>query len=289
MKINIHNYEAYFLSYIDNELSAAGIKEVNLFLKEYPNYSTELALLKQAILMPEEIVYEDKALLYRHQEMEASLPLAFKEGLYRQEAPVLKGFFNQKGMRSFTAIAALLLLFIGYQWFFQSGNSNPTFTPENTLASATKTEFSNNGSGSKKLIQQGSIETNKSSQDKLSVSNILNQPTNEVTEASQQQYYAALEDNRKLLIAENNTRNTLVETGKTHLIAPSTSHIAPIVNNTIAMPTEDATTEVAVSYEEYNTDNADRGIYIANLEIDGEKLRGLGRRFNALLRKNKNR
>lgn len=41
------------------------------------------------------------------------------------------------------------------------------------------------------------------------------------------------------------------------------------------------------SYENVNTDNSDRTIYVANFEIDGEKLRGLGRRFNALLKRNK--
>ena len=34
MKINIHNYETYFLSYIDNELTAAEKIEVEIFLKE---------------------------------------------------------------------------------------------------------------------------------------------------------------------------------------------------------------------------------------------------------------
>jgi hypothetical protein len=41
-------------------------------------------------------------------------------------------------------------------------------------------------------------------------------------------------------------------------------------------------------YENINTEDEDRGVYIANFEIDGDKLRGVTRRINALFRRNKN-
>jgi hypothetical protein len=35
-------------------------------------------------------------------------------------------------------------------------------------------------------------------------------------------------------------------------------------------------------------DENDRTLYIANFEIDGEKLRGISRRINAIFKRNKN-
>lgn len=302
MKINIHNYEPYFLSYIDNELSVAEKKEVELFLLEYPNYAAEMALLKQAILLPEEIIYEDKALLYRHEEMEAKLSPAFKQSLYKQEAPVIKGYFNSTRMRAITAVAALFLLMIGYQWFARV--EDPTTSPyasNNASPMAANNEVPTTGSKksegsflvseqpSKTIVKTNTSErtntstiTNTSVHNQLATQAILPITPKETAETLSQNSYATIETYNKLATAEDlNTHSKTIP-------------VAPVVNANMATTTETTTaessrTEAAMSYEEYNTDNADRGIYIANLEIDGEKLRGLGRRFNALIRKNKNR
>jgi hypothetical protein len=50
-------------------------------------------------------------------------------------------------------------------------------------------------------------------------------------------------------------------------------------------------TNATISNENMNTinmDENDRSLYIASFEIDGEKLRGVTRRINAYLRRNKN-
>ena len=46
--------------------------------------------------------------------------------------------------------------------------------------------------------------------------------------------------------------------------------------------------ETPENYNTINTDEHDRTIYIANFEIDGDKLRGVTRRINALFKRNKN-
>lgn len=118
MKINIQNYETYFLLYIDNELSAADRSEVELFIQANPALANELTSLKQTVLVPESIAFEDKALLYRYDEMEASLPASFKQSLYRQEAKVVNIFFTRTRKISIASIAALFLLIIGYKFYF---------------------------------------------------------------------------------------------------------------------------------------------------------------------------
>jgi hypothetical protein len=290
MKINIHNYETYFLSYIDNELTTAEKNEVEIFLKENPNYASEMALLKKAILMPTKIIYEDKALLYRHQAMEASLSPAFKQNLYRKEAPVVKGYFSGTRMRSITAIAALLLVFIGYQWFSPSEDATLGMTPQNSIARNSNTDFSKNESKIGMALQRVKTAENKRAINTLSKnSSLIKSTITNSTITTQAQDYANVVADNNFIIAENDTRNALASMDKTNSIAPAATNIDPMVNTANVIPSEETKTETAVSYEEYNTDNADRGIYIANLEIDGDKLRGLGRRFNALIRKNKNR
>src|SRR5947207_365732 len=64
MKINRHNYEEYFLLYIDNELSVEQKENVQLFVKENPDLEEELIMLQQSRLIPDDsIVFHDKHLL----------------------------------------------------------------------------------------------------------------------------------------------------------------------------------------------------------------------------------
>jgi hypothetical protein len=63
--INETNYEEYFLLYIDNELSAAKSEEVEMYVLQHPKLQDEFTTLKQTILIPEAISYNDKEALYR--------------------------------------------------------------------------------------------------------------------------------------------------------------------------------------------------------------------------------
>ena len=116
MELNEKTYETYLLSYIDNELSHSERLMVERFVKSEPKYTAALKDLQNAILQPETIVFEDKALLYRLEEMNASLDLDFKKSLYRTETatpttPVIS-LWNRNVLR-YSAIAALFVLTIG--------------------------------------------------------------------------------------------------------------------------------------------------------------------------------
>ena len=134
MKINIQNIDTYLMSYIDNELSLADRKELELFIEAHPAYAKELALLKQTVLEADEVEYEDKQLLYRFSEMEATLPSAFKKQLYRQEAKVVEGFFTRTNIIRISSLAALFLLFIGYRFYISNNElSNASFSQINKV------------------------------------------------------------------------------------------------------------------------------------------------------------
>ncbi|HCF64448.1 MAG TPA: hypothetical protein DEU93_10110, partial [Chitinophagaceae bacterium] len=58
MKINLHNYETWFLMYTDNELSAAERNEVEQFVQEHPELQDLFLEFQSLVLTPENTVYE---------------------------------------------------------------------------------------------------------------------------------------------------------------------------------------------------------------------------------------
>lgn len=64
MNINRHNYEEFFLLYVDKELSAAERKTVEVFVQENPDLQVELLALQQTVLKADDEVLEKKDWLY---------------------------------------------------------------------------------------------------------------------------------------------------------------------------------------------------------------------------------
>src|SRR4030095_1799566 len=66
MNIDRHNYEEYFLLYIDNELTVDQKRQVELLVQENPDLEEELVMLKQSRLIPDDsIVFDKKHLLMK--------------------------------------------------------------------------------------------------------------------------------------------------------------------------------------------------------------------------------
>jgi anti-sigma factor RsiW len=78
MNINRHNYEEFFLLYADNELSAAGRREVEAFMEQHPDLAGELELFLQLKLDPETPPnFPGKDSLMRREEVEVPEADAF--------------------------------------------------------------------------------------------------------------------------------------------------------------------------------------------------------------------
>ena len=61
MNINHHNYEEFFILYMDNELSAEDRRSVELFVQENADLKEELDILLQSRMVPDEkLVFEEK-------------------------------------------------------------------------------------------------------------------------------------------------------------------------------------------------------------------------------------
>ena len=72
--INRHNYETYFLLWVDGELSSEEKVAVERFVAENPDLAEELALLQSAQLHPDEtLVFKGKEILYKREGQDISL------------------------------------------------------------------------------------------------------------------------------------------------------------------------------------------------------------------------
>ena len=68
MIINRHNYEEFFLLYIDDELSLEDRTAVDQFLEQNADLKKELEMLQQTTLPADEIKFEAKEILYKQAE-----------------------------------------------------------------------------------------------------------------------------------------------------------------------------------------------------------------------------
>ncbi len=75
MEINRNNYETFFLLYLDRELNPSEMSEVEKFVNENADLQKEFSLLRQTILVPAPIVFDQKELLFREEDKRRVIPI----------------------------------------------------------------------------------------------------------------------------------------------------------------------------------------------------------------------
>ena len=338
MEINQHNYEHYFLMYIDNELSAEEKAAVNDFIMQYPNYANKLETLQQLKISPDTLIYENKFSLYKLSEQDqqcitylenemtneekasfenklfANTSLQstvkqwqgaflttptnieidpnFKNSLFKKSAQI-KPLWATVPFKRLASVAAILVVVFGVRLFnAENKQEASSFTNNNVgkteLNKAAVTEI-NKGTdinATKKLIALNKIKketllpivnTNAQAQNDYANSNFnaLNKkniavPKNDVAIA-----LLAKED---INTKTNNETITLTK----EILPLSISNVNEEAKNNI-----EAITPIQVQYSNIDTDEEDRSINIANLEIDGAKFRELSRKITTLFKRNK--
>ena len=336
MEINQHNYEHYFLMYIDNELSAEEKAAVNDFIMQYPNYANKLETLQQLKISPATLIYENKFSLYKLSEQDqqcitylenemtneekasfenklfantslqshvkqwqgaflttpTNIEIApnFKNSLFKKSAQI-KPLWATVPFKRLASVAAILVVVIGVR----------LFNAENKQEASS---FTNNNVGKTELNTKAVIETNKGADINVTKSAItLNKIRKEALSpilaisAQGQNDYA----NRNL----NSLNNTAYAAPNNEVaIVPKAAIDTKATNEISALPMEipttsisnvneeaknnfEAITPIQVQYINIDTDEEDRSVNIANLEIDGAKFRELSRKITTLFKRNK--
>jgi hypothetical protein len=297
MQLNESTYETIFLLYIDKELSPKERLEVEAFIVDNPNYALEMEALKATVLSEENIPYAFKENLKQF-EQETSVEMLdqdwdssyatllkedmqaipglssnFKNTLKKEtasEGKIITPFgFNQNKF-TYAAVAACLMVFIGYQ----------QLTKTETLPSAAspfvKTEISKASPKTNqpvKTIQEAISKSQANNAGKIERKNLIQQASIAMTEPTP--------DNGSL------SQTVMKEMPRTYN-NPITIDAIPLTISSANLNAEPTEVEKELtSYEIIDTEDPNRTIYIANFEIDGNKFRGLTRRVSALLKRNK--
>ncbi len=324
MQINASTYETIFLLYIDNELSPKERLEVELWMAEHPSYALRMEELKATKLVPETMQFGWKANLKKigvdvskevleeemiedletiwakeytsllTQDMQAipGLSEQFKNSLKKEttsKVGLVKAFGFSQNKFTYSAVAAMLLLFIGYKQL--------TTTTDLKTVAAAKTPSAQ--ALSKEIVVQQFIPIQKTN-DNLKYSNknqsVVQEPNaNSIVHANE-----GIPESASNFVAvqslEKNETSTIVPPIEMNVTTNNTTALSEKTGNslssssTISLDAEEESapdTKMGNSYEFIDTEDPDRTIFIANFEIDGNRLRGLKRKVTSLFKNNK--
>ena len=275
MELNQDNYENYLLLYIDNELSTSEKAAVELLLASNPKKAQELKALQAVQLKPECVEFSDKSSLYRFDEMNASLDPAFKKTLYKSSLKSAKLIDIKKIYWATGSIAAIAIsIFFGVKTLV----NQPQLQQPQLVASIApiKNNIPNKSVSILKPIEKTLSRTD---------NQLNNQPqiiaqSNQVIADATLPIIASVTNNDQPILSKEtlNADQTATMVESSSITADNTT-----MNSTISVE-QKIEKEI---FEEINTEDNDRVIYISNIELDGDKFRGITRRLNALFKRNK--
>lgn len=286
--INLNNYEEYFISFIDNELSKDECEDVEKFILQHPQLQAEFALLKQTVSEPEAVIFENKEMLYRHKE---------------DKKPV-----EMKWWR--IAAAAVLLLGIATVWYKLPKHTQlPVEVAETPKKDTGKAKEQFSASVKPKQLQQDTLQTIASSNNKQTESNDKQiekknlQPVKADNEtADKKDVFAKKKQEKQPVInvpvqkQENNTVSVpSVENKELIVIAKLNNNekkspdikpdvvknasVTPVANEGSPIVTTSGDTQVTnvnpALYKELDTeeDDARRTVYVASIQLNKNKIK----------------
>ncbi len=275
MELNQDNYENYLLLYIDNELPASEKAAVELLLASNPKLVETLKALQAVQLKPEFVEFSDKSSLYRFDEMNASLDPAFKKTLYKSSLKSAKLIDIKKIYWVTGSIAAITIsIFFGVKTLV----NQPQLQQPQLVASIApiKNNIPNQSVSILKPIEKTRSTSNNQLNNKPQ---IITQPNQVIANATLPIIASVTNNDQSILSKETlNADQTPTMVESSAITVDNTT-----MNSTIAVE-QKIEKEI---FEEINTEDNDRVIYISNIELDGDKFRGITRRLNALFKRNK--
>jgi hypothetical protein len=320
MQLNETTYETIFLLYIDNELSPKERLEVEAFIAANPSYALEMEALQATLARPELIQYPFKnnlkqqaapsledlekdwnqtyaSILKDDVEAIPRLSTSFKNTLKKdstKEGIVVKPFRFSQQKFTYAAIAACLIIFIGYQ------RLTKTSIPDSVLAN-TKIEqipisasplVENNISNTSPKVAVEKFKT--IAKTKQTVKTIQEAITKlEVSNSSKTQRIHVIQQESIAMAGstpnnDNLNNRSIITTLPSKYSSPTAIITMPLPIASTSIDEDPVEVEKELtSYEFIETEDPNRTIFIANFEIDGNKLRGLKRKVTSFLKNNK--
>ena len=275
MELNQDNYENYLLLYIDNELSASEKAAVELLLASNPKLTQTLKALQAVQLKPEFVEFTDKSSLYRFDEMNATLDPTFKKTLYKSSTNGAKLIDIKKIYWATGSIAAISLgIFFGVNTLL----NQPKLQQAQLVASIApvKNNVPDNLTNILKPIEKTLSTTDNQLNNQPQ---IIAQPNQVIADATLPIIASVTNNDQPILSKEtfNGDQTPTMMESSTIAVDNTTLNSAIAVEQKIEK-------EI---FEEINTEDNDRVIYISNIELDGDKFRGITRRLSALFKRNK--
>lgn len=263
--INEINYEEQFLLFLDNELTEAENEQTKAFLVAHPELQGNFELLQATKLPQETISFGDKSVLYQKEERK----------------PVAMGWW-----RMAVAAAMIGLMVLVWNLLPTSKQVDPMVKAGNTTVPPTKdNNIKVNGAEATEVLatndtKNNSVPTtlkNTNTAPQLTATNNESAtiPTNQVL-ANLTTAELANTEQPTTTIAANNTVPTVLENADHanqlgHATAtPDGSNDAGIVHQTV--------------YKELDTDDENKSLYLGNLELNRDKLRGFFRKAGNLFK-----
>ncbi len=262
--INEINYEEQFLLFLDNELTEAENEQTKVFLVAHPELQANFELLQAAKLPHETISFGDKSVLYQ------------KEA----RKPVAMGWWRM-------AVAAAMIGLMVMVWnllptskqvdsMVKAGKTTVLPTKDNNIkvngAEATETLATN---ATKNIAVPATLNNNNAAPKLVATNN--NESTRLTNEVLANLTTAELANTEQpTTITTNNTVPTILD---------NADHANQLGH---AAATPDGSSEPSIMhqtiYKELDTDDNGKSLYLGNLELNRDKLRGFFRKAGNLFK-----
>lgn len=285
--IALDNYQEYFLLYIDNELNEENRQAVEKFVLQHPALQEEFTLLKQTVLPQEKIVFH------------------YKRSLYKKEERRIV-YFNWTRIAAAAAVIGAAVL---VWWVAPHGSKEADVASVQQSKSTTQPAQQQRKDSVQQFIQPSTNSAEQVAANNNTKQN--NRPQLAVTTTEKKKTIKPVEERKQkddLNIALNNNATENATKEDQQVIADSKKDLGntnPIVatidegNTSKEMedPLEKAKSTNAVNtktpkdivqpaiYKELNTDddvNTNNGLYIGNMEINKNQVRGFMKRIGGL-------
>ena len=293
------------LLYLEHEMLASEVAQFEEKLAKDPTLQISLANWGKTLISQNynELGKNEKG--YNEIGENEKLDPAFKYSLYKKEAEVIsikvKSLWKWNNTYRIASVAALLILWWGYQWLNPSSMiSKKEMTPNVIVVKPVQT---NNTAIPNKSLEKNGVDIIKRSQaslikslvisksslsnslakksytSTLTVKNMLANNANPITEKMDKNQSVTFSNGINELSSDLTNANESINARKNE----------SIVNENARLETTEAVKLIPVSYKEVdlNTEEEERTLYIGNLELDAAKFREISRKLSAIFKRNK--